>query len=129
MWLFGALIVLLLTSGFLTYQVFQLKSNPTIQGEKELDQIIAKVGKLVVLPEGETPTLATVTDPEKLKNQPFFAKAQVGYKVLLYTQSQKAILYDPKSNKIVEIAPINNTAEPAPNPEGGLENEPAEETP
>jgi hypothetical protein len=111
-WLIGSMAVLLLATGYLSYQLYQLKSNPNIQGQKELDSVIKKVGKLVILPENETPTLATVTDPEKLKNQPFFAKAQVGYKVLLYSQAQKAILYDPVSNRVVEIAPINPASTP-----------------
>jgi len=111
-WLIGALIILLAATGFMGYQLYQLKSQPNLLGQKELEQVVKKVGKLVVLPEGETPTLATVTDPEKLKDQPFFANAQVGFKVLLYAQAKKAILYDPKTNRVVEIAPINPTAAP-----------------
>ena len=54
--------------------------------------------------------MATVSDPEKLKDQPFFAKAQKGDKVLIYSNSQKAILYSPTEDKIVEVAPINSSA-------------------
>lgn len=65
------------------------------------------MGRHIVLPEGETPTVGTVTDPEKLKDQAFFEKAKIGYRVIIYTNAKKAILYDPDSDKIVEVAPLN----------------------
>ena len=70
-------------------------------------QLVEKVGKLIDLPQGETPTFATVTDTEKLKNQPFFQRAKNGDKVLIYSQSQKAILYRPSINKIIEVTFVN----------------------
>ena len=73
----------------------------------EVKKLVAEVGNLVLLPEGETPTIATVSDPEALKAQPFFAGALKDDKVLIYTTAQKAILYRPSVGKIVQIAPIN----------------------
>ena len=84
-----------------------LKKNPNKIAQEETAKLIAQVGKLIVLPEGETPTVATVADPEKLQSQPFFTKARRGDKVLLYANAKKAILYNPAENKIVEVAPIN----------------------
>ena len=84
-----------------------MRQNPARAAEEELRQIIARVGQLLVLPEGEIPTLATVTDPEKLKDQSFFVHAKIGDKVLIYTNAKKAILYSPAANKIVEVAPLN----------------------
>lgn len=72
-----------------------------------MQTIINKVSRLIVLPEGETPTIATVADPSKLKGQAFFANAKVGDKVLIYPNSKKAILYDPNQDIIVEVAPVN----------------------
>jgi hypothetical protein len=34
----------------------------------------------------------------------------LGDKVLIYSRAQKAILYSPSKNKIIEVAPINLTA-------------------
>ena len=86
-------------------QVKKLK-NPTEVAKVETQQLVDTVGKLIALPK-ETPTIATIVDIKKLENQPFFAKASNGDKVLIFTQSKKAILYNPKSNKIIEVAPIN----------------------
>ena len=68
----------------------------------EVNEIAGKVGKLMELP-GEAPTLGTVTDKDKLKDQPFFANSQNGDKVLIYPLAGKAILYRPSINKIIEV--------------------------
>jgi hypothetical protein len=72
--------------------------------------IIAEVGKLIVLPEGEEPTVVTISDVEKLQGQAFFANAKNGDKVLVYTKSGKAVLYDPVVKKVIEVAPLNTSA-------------------
>lgn len=91
----------------LQQQLAELKQDPQKVAQQETQALLDRVGNLIVLPEGETPTIATVSDPEKLKNQPFFAKAKVGDKVLIYTNARKAILYDPVADRILEVAPIN----------------------
>jgi hypothetical protein len=87
------------------YRTLKNKGSKTAQEEGQAT--VAAVGKLIVLPTDEQPTVATVTDPSKLGNQAFFAHAKVGDKVLLYATAKKAILYDPNVNKIIEVAPIN----------------------
>lgn len=88
-------------------QVKKLSSNPTLTAQQQQQNLINEVGKLAVLPTGETPTIATVTDITKLKDQPFFANAKNGDKVLIYTQAKKAYLYRPSTNKLINIAPVN----------------------
>lgn len=123
--IFAALFLLLALSaaGAAAYfytQVQDFKRNPQAVAQKEAQELIERVSRLIVLPEGETPTIATVTDPEALKDQPFFAKAKKGDKVLLYTNARKAILYDPVAGKILEVAPVNigtpQPEEPTPTP-------------
>src|SRR3989338_3919579 len=103
-------IVVIVASGSAYYfynQASGLKKDPNKTAREETDKLVAQVGKLIVLPEGEVPTIATVSDPDKLKDQPFFARAKTGRKVLIYTNARKALLYDPENHKIIEVAPIN----------------------
>ena len=98
--------------------VQQLETSQN-QSLKDQDvKIISQVGKLIVLPDNEQPTVATVQDLSKLHDQPFFANARVGDKVLIYNISQKAILYRPSENKIIELAPINTNQNTATKPSG-----------
>ena len=84
----------------------QLLKNPTAAARAEVKTLVERVGKLIELP-NEEPTVATVSDKEKLKDQPFFQKAENGDKVLIYTQARKAILFRPAANKIIEVSTVN----------------------
>jgi hypothetical protein len=102
------LVVLLLASmGTGIYFYKKATTDPKVAAQKDLQDTVRAVGKLIVLPTNETPTMATVSDPEKLKDQIFFQHASKGDKVLIYTVAGKAILYNPSTNKIVEVSPIN----------------------
>lgn len=102
-------LVVLLTLALVGMAYFYQKANTNPQevAQKELQSTITAVEKLMVLPTDETPTMASVTDPEKLRSQSFFTNAQKGDQVLVYSISRKAILYRPSLNKIIEIAPVN----------------------
>ena len=65
-------IVAVVVAGYLYSQVRVLKQDPQVVAQKEVEALVAKVGKLVVLPAEEVPTVATVSDPEALKDQTFF---------------------------------------------------------
>lgn len=100
-------VLALAAAGYFYYELYKLKQNPQTQALKEAKELTAKVSKLVVLPEGETPTVATVSDPEALKEQAFFKGATKGDKVLIYAQARKAYLYSVEMNKIIDVAPLN----------------------
>lgn len=85
----------------------KLLSNPTEVAKIQQEELVSLVGALVVLPSGETPTVATVSDAAKLKDQAFFVEAQNGDKVLIYTKAKKAYLYRPSTDKLINIAPVN----------------------
>jgi len=85
----------------------QLLQNPSAAAQEDLQSTVNKVGILMDLPKNEVPTFAVVSDVKKLKGQTFFAHAENGDKVLIYTKSQKAILYRPSINKIIDVAPVS----------------------
>lgn len=107
------IVLVIAVGGGLGYQRYatlkkenQRLSNPQVAAEDDTNRLKAEVAQLIILPD-ETPTIATVSDAEKLKSQPFFANAQNGDRVLLFAIAKKAILYRPGTKKIVEVAPIN----------------------
>lgn len=100
-------IIGLALAGYFYYELYKARQNPQVQAQKEAKELVTKVSRLVVLPEEEIPTIATVSDPEALKEQVFFANAQKGDKVLIYAQAKKAFLYSPTLDKIIEVAPLN----------------------
>ncbi|CAN5352118.1 hypothetical protein BH10PAT1_BH10PAT1_1200 [soil metagenome] len=82
-------------------------SAGSAQVQAEVNSLIAQVGKLIALPSGETPTVATITDISKLKDQVFFKNAKNGDKVLIYTNSKEAILFRPSENRIIQVGAVN----------------------
>ena len=109
--LVGLFIFASLGSALFFYYKYQ-KTLKVLKDPKELEKLetkllVEKIGKLIELPGDEIPTVATVSDKEKLRNQPFFAKAQNGDKVLIYTKTKKAVLYRSSTNKIIEVGPVN----------------------
>lgn len=121
-------LVLLITAGIFAYLFFKTKEEVIVHSTQQVEQkpaekttkeinaeLISEVGKLIVLPKDEEPSIATVSDLSKLQGQPFFAKAQIGDKVLVYNKEKKAILYRPSEKKIIELAPlITSTPETPP---------------
>jgi len=96
-----------IAGGYYYYQSYQkLIKNPDIITKQEGTWLVEKISKLMSLPTGEEPSTATVLDKEKLKDQPFFANAENGDKILIYAKAKKAILYRPSTDKIIEVMPI-----------------------
>ncbi len=103
----GVLLVGLAAAAIYFYIQYQnIKKNPNQVAKAETDALVAQVSKLIDLPKDETPTVATVLDKEKLKDQPFFAGAENGDKILIYTKAKKAIIFRPKDNKLINVGPI-----------------------
>ena len=87
------------------YKALTLDANA--EAAKETQRLVGELGKIMELPKGETPTVATISDKEKLKGQAFFSMAENGDILFAYTTSMKAILYRPSTSKIVNVAPIS----------------------
>jgi hypothetical protein len=122
----GLMLLLLIGGIWFAYEFDQARqevrrlSNAQANQVDEATQVKNEVAKLVQIPSGETPTLATVTNAAKLQNQAFFRNAENGDKVLIFTNAKEAVLYRPSINKVIEIAPLNlgtsQAATPPPTP-------------
>lgn len=108
--------LLLVAVGIAGYFYYQYQKSLQPKDVSDIETLVTTLGKMIELPEGETPTLATVTDREKLAEQPFFQKAENGDKVLIYSQSGRAILYRPSTGKIVDMTTVNVQTPPAETP-------------
>ncbi len=116
---FGIVLLAALSVAIYFYLQYQRTQDQLTKSTQSNGQaaLISQVGKLMMLPTNEQPTIATVSDLNRLKGQSFFVHARNGDKVLIYTRAQKAILYDPFANKIVDVGPIDLT-QTTPTPTG-----------
>lgn len=110
---FILIVLLFFAVGIAGYFYYKYKHTASPASDTvEVARLTEEIGAVMDLPGGETPTLATVTDQEKLADQPFFQKAQNGDKVLIYTNNGRAILYRPGAKqgdrgKIIDVTTIN----------------------
>ena len=115
-----AVLFVIVFIGFIGLSVWQFTeinrlrdpNHTTAQSAAEAQELKDKVGKLIQLPDEEA-TVATVEDASKLADQEFFANALNGDKVLIFTESKKAVLYRPSTNMVINSGPvvINSTTE------------------
>ena len=109
---FLAVLIIIAISGvygsFHFYSKYKaLTVDANAEAKKETDKLIADLGKLMELPTDEVPTVATISDKSKLKDQAFFSTAENGDVLFAYTNAMKAILYRPSINKIINVAAIS----------------------
>lgn len=101
-------------AGYLFWQNQELQNNPETTQKAQANrakEVRDKVAKLISLPTDETPTLATVTDKEKLKDQPFFKDAVNGDQILIFPQAKKAIIFRESENRLINVGPIAITSD------------------
>ena len=108
-----ALLIIAIAAGFIFLDKkrneFKTIHSPE-KAEAEAKSLVEEVSQIYFLPD-ELPTIATVTDKNKLSDQEFFSKAKEGDKVLIFSRSKKAILYRQGANKIINVASL---PEPSP---------------
>lgn len=94
------LLTMISYGGYMVYKNYKAISGDTPES------VIAALGRITELPQGETPQVSTVTEVESLKDQPFFKDAEVGDKVVVFNVAKKAYIYRPSTRKIISIAPL-----------------------
>lgn len=84
----------------------KLSENVAVESPLDSAKLIEEIGKLILLPEGEAPTVATVANLEPLKDQPFFVHAQLGDRVVIYNEAKRAYLYRPTEHRLIEVSSV-----------------------
>lgn len=75
------------------------------ENQEMANKVLEKVRDLMVIPAGIEPTVATIVDVEQLRQRnAFYAKAKNGD--YLVVTEDRAILYDPKADKIVDVTAV-----------------------
>ncbi len=99
-------IVFIILGGYFVYEKY-FNLTPAEKAKKELAAAVAGVSKLIILPQGDEPVLATVTDAKTLiAQQAFFAGSENGDQLLLFPRNLKAVLWSPSRNVVVNVGPI-----------------------
>ena len=119
--LVGVIVVVIAIIGL---TIFVVRVKPELLGLSsessrggEVEQLLSEIDRFVELPKDEVPTVATVTDQDKVKEEIFFKNALNGDKILIYTNAKKALLYRPSEKRIIEFSSINLQPEtPQPSP-------------
>lgn len=71
--------------------------------KKELYAILADMRRLVELPSGEEPSIATMVNVDKVKNIEFYNNAQNGDRVVEYSDSKIRYIYRPSNKTIINV--------------------------
>lgn len=96
-----------MTAVLMQRNVQHLEQSANARIAKEQQALIAEIGEFMLLPADEVPTIATVTNKQKLRNQPIFADAENGDTLIAYPIAGKLILYRETQKQIITIASIH----------------------
>ncbi len=75
--------------------------------EREAQKVKEQISKLINTPQ-EEPVMALVTNADQLiTEQPFYQGVTNGDVLVIYPQARKAILFNPRTGKLVNVGPVN----------------------
>ncbi len=98
-------------------QLQEIKESTERSGQQVADEVLGKVRGHIVLPEETQPTVATIIDVDRLREtSDFYQNAKNGDHLIL--TETRAILYNPETDRIVDVVPVMLNPEDAAAPEG-----------
>jgi hypothetical protein len=124
------LVVLVIVGGWLAFStgsqdgLANLSANAKLT-DSQVQLVINQITKFMVVPSDEKPSVVVLSNVEALAaQQPFYKDAKDGDILVVY--STRAIVYDPKSQKLVSVSPIQRTeGSPAPVASGSAQVSPS----
>jgi len=91
----------------------QIRKSTQGNGEEIANQVLAKVRKHIDVPTTPAPTVATITDIDKLKEaNEFYKLAENGDNVII--TDKRAILYSVKKDIVLDVVPVRIDTSPSP---------------
>lgn len=86
----------------------EVQKLSTVQGQQELNQtqtnqLLGEMRAIIVLPSGEDPVVATITDINQLKDKDFYKDAENGDRVVVFPNAKKAYIYRPSTKTIINV--------------------------
>lgn len=90
----------LLTAGGFSFWRIKSEGRGVRDDDPEVAVMMDRVAKVVALPD-ERPTIAIVTDSTRLEQTSFFASAENGDRVIIFSGAGRAILYRPSTGAVL----------------------------
>jgi hypothetical protein len=86
-------------------QLEEIKRSTSRSGQEVAAEVLAKVRAHMDVPSEPEPTVATIVDVDKLRqSSDFYLRAENGHHLII--TSNRAILYDPTRDIIVDVVPV-----------------------
>jgi len=133
----GIFVVVLAGFAWSSYSYIQVKQEITFlstpEGQEEantklVEETLKDVGKLIVLPDEDSPFVFTIQNAEELAAQEaFYTNASNGDRLIVF--SDRAIIYSPSRDILINVGPVifqsaeDGEAQPAPPPPAPSEEE------
>ena len=74
---------------------------------EETEKVLSRISELLVVPNDTNPLVATIINVEELQAQQlFYQNAKNGDILIIYPTVQKAIIYNPQENILVNVGPV-----------------------
>ncbi|HVI69609.1 MAG TPA: hypothetical protein VM581_04075 [Magnetospirillaceae bacterium] len=102
-------VLLVAVAGYFFWQYLVAKSDPTAANKETVTRVTDQVKAILQVPSDEEPQVATVTNADKLKDQPFFAGVQKDDYLIVYQKAKLAILYREKDRKLINVDHVELT--------------------
>ena len=128
--LIGVIVVAIIAGGGWYFynqggQEFVIKPGEKLSDD-QVTRLINRVGRFLVLPDDEEPSVAAISDAATLsQRQAFYKDAKDGDILLVF--SNKAIIYDAVNDKLVNVGPIVRTDDLSPTASGSEDATPTPE--
>lgn len=104
----GILLSIVAASAFIGFILGHTNKQPSqATSIVRSSDLLTEIDKTYKLPLDEQPTIVTIKDHDKLKDQIFFKDARNGDKLVVYSNAKLAIIYRATEHKLINVGPIN----------------------